>query len=834
MKRRTPQHLVHVRLTVLLTALAACVTTSPAQVTFQQITNGLIDYYPLTTINPGGMTTPDLVSRRDMVLINMTSNNIVSDTHPGILSNYVFNFTQSGGATLVVYQSIGQDPLDGSGDFLPFINQRGATMNFWIKGPVPAAQDLRVMAECADNGDNQPFFSLSDQPSTRLGLGTFLRLNVVTNDPNGISVNQLPDGTYQLPAYYYEWTQSTLYTTNTIFDNNWHMFTMEIASNGDVHVFVDGSYDPGNQSASSLDHEGNPAITPPLDVTNLYYTTNNYPLVNPATNNPPPNGYVRWMIPGLNQAGAFTAFGGFDRNGGTGSGPAIKLSDIAFWNRILTTNEIRFLTNGFGAVPINTNVMTINAFYADMGEVARNGMIGLHWSLQNATNVSITGVGSNLAASGDATVTVSANQTYTFTLTAQNGYVAPIQRSMSVQVLPGVANDWNLIQRFDGLYAPTTQGIQDYPGDTQINPLGGTWKSIVANWVGNLDRFNVVTMNGNKMLSPRSGYYIESTNIVPFGYDSRGAIALGFLNGLSIHPYKSHTLFFRFAVRNPGSLAANYNIYSGLDFAFGLTDFNFGIGPLGGGNPPYVGTVGPGFKIISCDTTGALQLKPFDLVAADYTGSNYLAGYDYMTDAVNGNPGGLLTNVTYMAWLDVSNDNTHRAIDGSVVYTANEPKFGLWLQRQGGAQVQLFSGYGGNRDWALDSSSDSPLNILNKLFVSVCTEDLVNGDWACFLETNNMIVLDDFYLSKTGYDHSLPRPLAIQSIVRGSTNATVTWYSFGSLFQTNTYSVQRKANLTDPTWTTLTNGLPSGGDFTGYTDQTAGSSGTAFYRIVWP
>jgi hypothetical protein len=41
-------------------------------------------------------------------------------------------------------------------------------------------------------------------------------------------------------------------------------------------------------------------------------------------------------------------------------------------------------------------------------------------------------------------------------------------------------------------------------------------------------------------------------------------------------------------------------------------------------------------------------------------------------------------------------------------------------------------------------------------------------------------------------------------------------------------------NLTDPVWTTLTNGLPSGGDFTSYTDKTVGSAPTAFYQITWP
>ena len=109
---------------------------SLAQVTFQQVTNGLVDYYPLDSVGFGTTNVaPDLVSRRDMIMYGMTSNNIVAASHPGIeSSSKCFNFTQSGGPTVIYYNSTGQDPLTGGGDFLPFCNQRGATMNFWMKG----------------------------------------------------------------------------------------------------------------------------------------------------------------------------------------------------------------------------------------------------------------------------------------------------------------------------------------------------------------------------------------------------------------------------------------------------------------------------------------------------------------------------------------------------------------------------------------------------------------------------------------------------------------------------------------------------------------------------
>ncbi len=137
MKITTQPKPLAVILTALLAAQAAFVmNTSQAQVTYQQATNGLVSYYPLNSIINGA--TPDLVSRRDMTLQNMSAANIVAASHSGInSSNLAFDFNQSGGPTLIYYATTGQNPFNGSGDFLPFINQRGATMNFWVKSTPP-------------------------------------------------------------------------------------------------------------------------------------------------------------------------------------------------------------------------------------------------------------------------------------------------------------------------------------------------------------------------------------------------------------------------------------------------------------------------------------------------------------------------------------------------------------------------------------------------------------------------------------------------------------------------------------------------------------------------
>src|SRR5580692_2645851 len=129
MKKPTRNRPLAVLLTAMLAALAVFVNTGQAQVTFQSVTNGLVTYYPLQGTTPGNTnSTPDLIGRRDMTLYNMTSNNFVSDSHSGIDGANVINCSQSGGATVFSYRTTGQNPLTGGGDFLPFINQRNATM----------------------------------------------------------------------------------------------------------------------------------------------------------------------------------------------------------------------------------------------------------------------------------------------------------------------------------------------------------------------------------------------------------------------------------------------------------------------------------------------------------------------------------------------------------------------------------------------------------------------------------------------------------------------------------------------------------------------------------
>lgn len=824
-------------MTALVAAQAVIISLAgQAQVTLQQVTNGLVDYYPLDSVS--GSTTPDLISRRDLTLVNMTAANIVAASHPGInQSNACMNFSQSGGATVAYYTTAGQNPFNGSGDFLPFINQRGATMNFWVKTYNTSGNEQRVMAECANDGQSSPFFSISDKGTASVGTNAsfFLRAQNPVTDSNGVSAYLMSDGTYEDPVINYLWNQGANDTASNVFDGTWHMLTMEISTNGDMHVFVDGNYDQGDQAGSAApftDDEGNLTVAPSMPCTNSYYNTNIYPnltLLPTGTN--AANQVVRWLMPDLCNSGK-TTFGGYIRNNSIAGGVVGEMSDIAFWNRTLGTNEILFvMTNGLPGLTLNTNTITINSFTAGVDEVGQGGTVNLSWNVTGASSspggIVISGVGdvSALGGIGSTNITLAKNQTYTFTLTAHNGQVPNQQSSINVLVLPGVSSSWNLIQRFDGLFGNTTAGL---------NADG--WTTLQSIYSGPLDRFNVVTVNGNKVLSPKSGYVADAN--VSFGYDTEGALTFGALNNLTIPPNQNNTLFFRFSLTEPPPFAAGIgNIYSGLDLGLGLTDFGFATGPLGGTQPPGTGgTYGPGFHIVNYDPSGNYGPAPFDLTAVDYSGSAYTNSYDYLTDTVNGNTNGLMTNVNYFCWLDVSNLNTMGVVNNGVTNTVNEPVFSLWIQAQGATnRTLLFSGFHGDRDYSqYGVNSDYPTPYLNKVFASVGTEAFQTGQNGAFFATNNMVLLDDFYISANGYNSTIPRLFNIRSIARGSGGVTIQWDSLGSLFQTNTYSVQRTLSLANPTWTSLTNGMPSGGDFTSFTDTTAGAANNAFYRISWP
>jgi hypothetical protein len=410
-------------------------------------------------------------------------------------------------------------------------------------------------------------------------------------------------------------------------------------------------------------------------------------------------------------------------------------------------------------------------------------------------------------------------------LTLHNGIAPDQSATLSVRSFAGVSSSWHLIERF-----------AQYP-DTINDVLGGlttnNWISAGGDFFGGFDKWNVfsVTNSGavNKVLTPRTGYNPNAS--ASNGFSSRGALSYARLGSLTMPPGQSNTLFFRFSLREPGPTAGHL---SDLDFGVGLSDYSFlgpsaGLGYYGGTG----GGFGPYFSIIR-NSGGQFNGGRFNLFAPDTTdpASGNTAGSFSYTNSVD--PSGLQTNVNYLVWMDIANYNTHNSGTNT---TVNQAQYSVWLMKEGDAgRMLLLSNFHGNRDYVnFNPVNDNPTPFLDKVFFNIGSEDWLsstNAAGAYF--TTNMLAVDDIYLSKSGFNSTIPRLFDVTSVVRGAGMVTITWDSLGSMFGTNTYSVQRKLNFNDPTWTPLTNALSSGGDTTTFVDTTAGANSSAFYRISWP
>jgi hypothetical protein len=842
MKKRTPQDRVAVRLTALLAALAAFASTGQAQVTLNQVTNGLVAWYPLDKVETNGssITTPDHLNGRDMLLSPAAgAGNVIASTRPSLNGASVsncFNLNQVGGATVIYYNSTGQNPLTGGGDFLPFHNQINATMSFWIKcNDTTGRNDSRFFGECDTTGANAGPILLWGTSSGG-GLDADKKAHFLFRQKNGAgdinAPDPLSDGTFEVPNLFNYWTQGGSFTSNNVLDGSWHLMTMTIDSNRVIDIYIDGGLrDLGPSSFTggynALDANGNPGYGPDVPLTNFFYTTNVYPAA--GVSNPPPNGYVRWVWNSVFKTGS-TVFGGFKRGGITG-GFSMQVDDIGFWNRKLSVEEIEFVyTNGITDIPINRPLI-INSFTADFAEVGQGDFVTLRWNitgaLTNAGNIVISGVGDvgSKGLSGSTNVTLSANQTYLFTLTAQNGVVSS-NASVTVKTFPGVSSDWHLIQRFDGVFSDTIDTAQG-------GVSGNGWVSSEGDFSGTFDKWNVFTITNsgaeNKVMSPRTGYNPNISSAS--GFESRGALSFARLGSLTMAPGQSNTLFFRFSLQEPATHAPG--VFSDLDFGVGLSDYGFlgpsaGLGFYGGTG----GGLGPYFSILRSSSFVGGPLDLFAPDTADPASTNTAGQFSYTASV---DPNGLMTNVNYLVWMDVWNRNTHAEPDGlGGTNTVEQAQYSVWLQRQGEpTRTLLFTNFHGNRNYvAFNPVNDDPTPFLDKVFFNIGSESFVNGAPGSYI-TTNMIAVDDIYISKSGYESTVPRLFDLTSIVRGSSSVTIQWNSLGSMFQTNTYVVQRKLALADPTWTNLGT-VPSGGASTTYIDNTVGSSSTAFYRIIWP
>jgi hypothetical protein len=759
-----------VRRTALAAALCGFAWHSSAQNT---ITNSLVAYWPMTSIT--GSTTPDVVGGYNLTLSgNGALPTIVAATNTPAntaapTSCFLFNASKN---ESLFY-------LAQANDALPINKNIAYTVSFWVNANITNnANNVYAFAE--DNNANGGIFPASSNPLWVGGMDsgsppTDADMRFLLRNTSGLAAG----GVAEAPTF--QDTQGNSGTSNPVFDGNWHMVTISEDTNLDYAVYVDGRLDPGQGETDNL---GNPTVLASRPPTN---TDNNMPW--------------SWDID-------CTSFGALSR--GTPGANAINgmVGLASMWTRTLGSNEVEYLfTNGLSTVSLPPGPPKINSFSADYTNVALNGTVTLRWNTANATDLSISPAPGDVLADssfGVGSVVVTATSNTTYTLTASAPAKSSATGKVSVTTVAGVAPGWNLLQNFDQL-AP--DNINTGAGIAAEN-----WASVTSDYTGDLGLFNVLTLgtppNTNNVLGENP---VTATNDNP-AYSIEGCLAGLALNSETLTLGNSNTLFFRFYVDD-----ANID-QSDIWFSLGFTWHALEPSPqdFQGGNGPNVTFKRSNGGIVDMASPNGVNNYNEGLTAQPYS-------------AIVTNTG-LQTATVYDVWMDVqvnpwtfptnSDGTTNQLGDIYSVYIKPDSS--------AGAPFEVFSNYYSDVDYINSATAgagwgQASTNLVN-LFLSVVGGNISTAG------TNN-IVIDDLYMSQSGFLHTVPIPasyfpppyqLAVnqgQSFYLASDpnnnnkpDFTLAWNSSLANYPNITYSVKRSTNLASKAATVvLTNGYPSGG-----------------------
>lgn len=471
------------------------------------------------------------------------------------------------------------------------------------------------------------------------------------------------------------------------------------------------------------------------------------------------------------------------------------ISDLAEWSRALTTNEIQLymaqaITNNFPPVsPLTISQYSTPLFYINQG-----GSITLSWNASSdVTGLTINnGVGSVMSettcGSGSITVTPPAGIT-TYTITATRNAEPPVTASITVHAFNAPAG-WIYIDGFDA----------DSLGDLASQ---GNWTSLYSSPQSQgCDMPQVLqTVTGNQVLG--------LDGLTVFGDPVLTAAALG---PNYVPAGQSNTLFFRFELDPSIQILdiANGSIIPDVVLSVGLSD-KILRDPL-----DFAGTNSGPCITIYRSTFG--DGGPIDLQAVYGADQPLGSGYSYIGDAINGNSAGLATGVVYNVWIDFQKITNDPVNNISSYYS-------VYLQTNNGPQVCLFQNKVSNED----TNSGS----LNKVFIDEAPG--ISGG-------TNMVLLDDFYLSSSGYNHGTPVPagsfvlgtppagptsITITSVSKSGSSVTLNWSTVPS--GSFSFTVWSRGSLNSGSWSTVQTGISA--NTVTLTGQTAG---TTFYRVTSP
>jgi hypothetical protein len=474
------------------------------------------------------------------------------------------------------------------------------------------------------------------------------------------------------------------------------------------------------------------------------------------------------------------------------------IDDVAVWKRALSQEEIDDARlNGVPKVFTRKLPLQIRTFAADRPTVVQGDSVVLSWEASADASLTLSPPLVDVTAQspfGVGSTSLVVNATTTYTLTASRGAESTNQQT-TVNAVSGVAPGWRLIEHFDLL---------------NLGHIGmqGNWQNALSSISGAHNPANVQQAVGNNQY---------------LGFDGATVLAGNALASMTMAEGTSNTLFFRFYLAPNVDLALpGVGVISEIDINVGLTDKGLrDIQDFRGGNN------GPSVRIFR---QGGGLGGPIDLRSPN--GVNAAAGtYSWLTDAVNNPTGaGLEVGKVYDVWIDVQN----RPFDVVMGVQNGGDLYSLYLQKEGDpARLNLFTGYVADRDAInCDPILGCPVTSLTHLFLAANDQVTPQG--------TNLVRFDDFFLSTSGYNSTIPIPPSsfqepirvIQFTYDGFFNFTLTWTAVPG----QTYTVEKRASLSSGAWEEVVTDFPAGGATEAtvtYTDMDA-TGGSLFYRISNP
>jgi hypothetical protein len=449
-------------------------------------------------------------------------------------------------------------------------------------------------------------------------------------------------------------------------------------------------------------------------------------------------------------------FGGFVRAAGEGGFVNASYSDAGVWNRALSPAEINaFMNDGI----TNSGVFQPALFSlisAEYPAAAQGDTDKLTWSASKppADLVLTPGFGDVTAAScggnGSTNAIISSNTT--FTLTTVLG-LNNTSGSASVICVSNVAPNWHFIDSFTYLSDGPIVGQGGW-----LNPPRGPATQTGA------QPFEVHTANDGNNVASFDGFFVDPNNVATTG---NGGVAGRALGSFASKVGNTNTLFFRFYI-DPS--ATNFDPQFGpLGIAYTIDIQDLGVGD------PAFNYGGPGLTITespdSATTNGPINLTCSSGNTTGITVSP--AGYSYVSDPNTGNSNGLAVGKVYSVWIDVVN-NFPGVVGGfaSGNEQTNACLYSVWLQREDwAARTNLFASItctntGGGlmnntvyptgyllsgRNYAVNSQENillgpsATLNYVQLDMLQATTPQATNG-----------VRFDDFYISKSGVNSTVP------------------------------------------------------------------------------